>query len=441
MKTATRRSFSTLLLSAVVISIPISVQAISIRDVPNPRQQGRWVTDRAEILDQPTEDRLNAMISTLERQNGTEIAVVTVPETIPAASPKQFATTLFNYWGIGKKEQNNGVLFLISKNDRRVEIETGYGIQPILPNAKVGEIIKAQVTPRFKQEDYNGGTLAGTSALIAALRGSTAGVANVVMTAPGGLTSSAASGLGKQSWLHHLNAYGFESLVLVLGSIGGSGSLFAIFTYRKLRRQRLFNDVFLKPMKQSRAAGEQYYEENSVCSPYCNQCKAKLEKTDKATLLSLLTPPQLVARTLGSVKFLAWHCPNCQADMHAGIHVRAYVWNLDRFSKCLACQELTMKREVRVLRKATTQGKDSQEVMETCQCCGLQNSYCQELSESPKKNLTRAQKRRLFWARVFVNTSGGSGYGRHSSASSGSYGGGSDFGGGGSGGGGAGGSW
>lgn len=365
---------------------------------------------------------------------------LTVPETIPSASPKQFATTLFNHWGIGKQEKNNGVLFLISKNDRRVEIETGYGIQPILPDAKVSEIIKTQVTPRFKQADYNGGTLAGTGALIAALGGSTSS-ADVVMTASGGSSSGVAGGLDKHSWLHISNAYGFESLVLVLGGIGGSGSLFAIFTYRKLRRQRLFNDVFLKPTEQSRAAGEQYHEENSVCSPYCNQCKAKLEKTDEATLLSLLTPPQLVAQTLGSVKFLAWYCSNCQSDRHAGIHVRAYVWNLERFSKCLACQELTMKREVRVLRKATTQGKDSQEVMETCQCCSLQKSYCQELSKSPEKNLTRAQRRRLFWARVFANGSVANSYSGGSSCSSDGYGGGSDFGGGGSGGGGAGGSW
>jgi uncharacterized protein len=96
-----------------------------VKDVPNPRQiNGTWVTDMAGMLDEPTESQLNSLISQLERKNGTEIAVVTVPETTPAESPKEFTTQLFNYWKIGKKGKDNGVLFLISKSDRRVEIET-----------------------------------------------------------------------------------------------------------------------------------------------------------------------------------------------------------------------------------------------------------------------------------------------------------------------------
>jgi uncharacterized protein len=88
------------------------------------------------ILDEPTEAQLNSVISQLERSNGTEIAVVTVPETAPSASPKEFTTALFKSWGIGKKGKDNGVLFLISKGDRRVEIETGYGVEAILPMPK-----------------------------------------------------------------------------------------------------------------------------------------------------------------------------------------------------------------------------------------------------------------------------------------------------------------
>jgi uncharacterized protein len=133
----------------------------------------------ANLLDSETKAKLNQMISKLEAENGTEIAVVTVPDTAASATPKQFATQLFNYWGIGKKDINNGVLFLISKSDslrdsfasRRVEIETGYGIEKILPNARVGNIINQEIIPRFKQDDFVGGILAGTQAVIAALGG------------------------------------------------------------------------------------------------------------------------------------------------------------------------------------------------------------------------------------------------------------------------------
>ncbi|MBE9045629.1 TPM domain-containing protein [Pleurocapsales cyanobacterium LEGE 10410] len=71
----------------------------------------------ASILKEETESHLNKTISRLESKNGVEIAVVTVPETSPEPSPKAFATKLFNYWGIGKAEENNGILMpTVSKN-------------------------------------------------------------------------------------------------------------------------------------------------------------------------------------------------------------------------------------------------------------------------------------------------------------------------------------
>lgn len=153
-----------------VALFPLAGLALEVQDVPNPRQiNGTWVTDMAGILDAPTQAKLNAEITKLEQKNGAEIAVVTVLETAPSASPKAFTTKLFNYWKIGKKGQNNGVLVLISKGERRVEIETGYGVESILPNATVGNIIDTQITPKFKQGDFNGRTLAGTKAVIIAL--------------------------------------------------------------------------------------------------------------------------------------------------------------------------------------------------------------------------------------------------------------------------------
>ena len=150
------------LLCLAVFLFPLKSEALTVQEVPNPRQEvyGAWVTDMAEILTDFTEAQLNQMIKQLEVKNGTEIAVVTVPETTPAASPKEFATDLFNYWGIGKKEQDNGVLFLISVGDRRVEIETGYGVEGILPDAKVGRIVDTKIKPQFKQGNFDEGTLA-----------------------------------------------------------------------------------------------------------------------------------------------------------------------------------------------------------------------------------------------------------------------------------------
>ncbi|MEG4282308.1 TPM domain-containing protein [Microcoleus sp. A006_D1] len=177
--------FSSLLcLSA--IAFPVASQAITVQEVPNPRQNHTWVTDRANILSDSTETQLNQMIAELEAKNGSEIAVVTVPDTKPSATPKAFATELFNSWGIGKKGKNNGVLLLISSGERRVQIETGSGIQSILPDAKTVSIIQTEITPKFKQQDFDGGTLAGTKAVVNVLQTPVANVRsqNVLPLAP-----------------------------------------------------------------------------------------------------------------------------------------------------------------------------------------------------------------------------------------------------------------
>ncbi|MEM8675184.1 MAG: TPM domain-containing protein [Cyanobacteria bacterium P01_G01_bin.67] len=153
-----------------VLATPLITQALTVEEVTNPRRANSgWVTDMAGILSTSTEAELNQIINNLEQTNGTEIAVVTVPETAPAASPKAFTTELFNYWGIGKADVDNGVLFLITYGDLRVEIETGSGINHILTNDEVSNIIDTQITPQYKQQNFDRGTLDGTHALISVL--------------------------------------------------------------------------------------------------------------------------------------------------------------------------------------------------------------------------------------------------------------------------------
>jgi uncharacterized membrane protein YgcG len=98
------------------------------------------------------------------------LAVVTVPTTDPAASPKAFATELFNTWGIGKADQDNGLLILVSRDERRVEIETGRGMSSILPDAQVAALIETVMVPRFRQEDYAGGIVQVTQRLADEIR-------------------------------------------------------------------------------------------------------------------------------------------------------------------------------------------------------------------------------------------------------------------------------
>ncbi|WP_287518925.1 TPM domain-containing protein [Okeania sp. SIO2C2] len=165
-----KSAFWTISLSLALMGYSLPTLALTVQDVPNPRQNyGGWVTDMAEILSTDTEAKLNKMISDLEASNGSEIAVVTVSETQPAATPKKFATELFNYWGIGKKDKDNGVLFLVSQGDQRLEIETGKGVQEILPDAKVSHLLHTNIIPKFKLGLFESGVVAGTTALVTSL--------------------------------------------------------------------------------------------------------------------------------------------------------------------------------------------------------------------------------------------------------------------------------
>lgn len=155
-------------------------RAVAVANVPNPREvNGGWVTDLAELLSDEAEQQLNQIIVELKAENGSEIAVVTVLDTKPSATPKAFATELFNAWGIGTEAEDNGVLFLVSKNERRTEIETGYGVESRLPDAQVGQILRNQVTPQFKQGNFEVGILGGVTAISARLQQGQASGASV----------------------------------------------------------------------------------------------------------------------------------------------------------------------------------------------------------------------------------------------------------------------
>jgi len=163
----------TLAVSALAASLwllPCTGLAFAVRDVPDPRRShSGWVADSANILRVGTVASINAKVDALERRDGSEVMLVTVPDTSESTSPKSFATELFNAIRIGKQGVDNGVLILVSKDDRRVEIETGYGMEDRLPDTRVGTIIETVMLPRFRLGDFDGGTLAGVDEIIGAL--------------------------------------------------------------------------------------------------------------------------------------------------------------------------------------------------------------------------------------------------------------------------------
>jgi uncharacterized protein len=138
----------------VLLGLPAWAQA------PLPAPQGR-VSDFARVLDPTTIVQLNALAAEVERRTTAEIAVVVVPTTAPM-TPKEYATALFNRWGVGKRGADNGVMVLLAIHERRVEIETGYAVEGILPDGQAGEIIRTAMQPAFTHDRWREGLVAGT---------------------------------------------------------------------------------------------------------------------------------------------------------------------------------------------------------------------------------------------------------------------------------------
>ncbi len=132
---------------------------------PLPAKPLGYVSDFAGVIRPADRMAIERLAAELEKKTTAQIAVVTVqsvkPETI-----EMYAVRLFEKWGIGQKGKDNGVLLLVAVKDRRVRIETGYGVEGIIPDAIADKIIRDILVPAFKQEDYSGGIKAGAIAII-----------------------------------------------------------------------------------------------------------------------------------------------------------------------------------------------------------------------------------------------------------------------------------
>jgi len=134
---------------------------------PNPP---RLVNDFADMLSQQEVSQLEQKLRFYNDSTSTQIAVVTVIN-LEGYDVADYAVRLALDWGIGQKGKNNGLLFLISKDDRKVRIEAGYGLEGALTDALSSRIIRNEITPAFKNGNFYEGIDAGTDAIIKALAG------------------------------------------------------------------------------------------------------------------------------------------------------------------------------------------------------------------------------------------------------------------------------
>jgi len=142
-----------LLLLPCLLLITASLSAAE--DIKQIRPTG-YVSDLAGVIRPEAKTRLEALCTELEQKTGAQMAIVTV-SSLEGESVETFAVDLFKQLGIGKKKDNRGVLLLVAPHERKYRIEVGYGLEPVINDARAGDAGRAMV-PYLRQNDYSKAT-------------------------------------------------------------------------------------------------------------------------------------------------------------------------------------------------------------------------------------------------------------------------------------------
>ena len=128
-----------------------NVQAADIKYNPTDKF---FVNDFANVLSDQTEQEIFNLCLTIQQKTTAQLVIVTVPN-MEGNNIESYANILFNKWGIGTKDKNNGVLLILSKDEKRIRIEVGYGLEGAINDAKAGRILDKYAVTALKEGNYD----------------------------------------------------------------------------------------------------------------------------------------------------------------------------------------------------------------------------------------------------------------------------------------------
>lgn len=152
-----------LVLVVLLIFTPF-VQVQAGENIPQP-SQSFYVYDEANIISGDVSQYIIEVNKDLFQQTGAQIAVA-VLNSLEGETIEEYSNQLFREWGIGSSQENNGVLLLITLEEKHAWIEVGYGLEGAIPDGRAGEILDQNIVPFFKQEQYNQGILQGFQSIL-----------------------------------------------------------------------------------------------------------------------------------------------------------------------------------------------------------------------------------------------------------------------------------
>ena len=335
----------TLVLALLAVRLDAALDPAGIL---SPRPDG-WVVDLARVLSADDVAELNRLGDAVHARSGAELAVVTVPTTA-GAEHRDFATRLFNRWGIGDRQRNNGLLIVVAVQDRAAEIILGSGIDSDAQVAMSDRVMQGEMVPRFRRGENAQAILAGAFACARDFFG----VAlerrlppDAATTPVEGASSAPAPWQAEPGSVQQRSRPSGSGGVPVPVAAGGAGIL-GIAAW---------------------IGGRAWWRRRDR---RCGRCSMTMTRLDETADDAHLAANERIEERLGSVDYDVWLCPGCGAVEK----LRFGRW-FTRYSRCPQCGSVTTSKASKTLIAATTSSTGLVEIHEHCENCRYDRTYTQ----------------------------------------------------------------
>ena len=368
------------------------VQAQDLQiDIPNPKitNANAFVSNYDGILSIETENQLNELLYNLEQETEAEVAVVAV-NSIDYQNITSFSNTLFNSWGIGKKDKNNGVLILFVLDVREIRFEIGYGLEGILPDAICKRIQMQKIIPEFKNGNYDEGILAGVESVAEiikndgkitdnSLKKSKLNISGWLIFSAIFLIFSMIYMINNSQKIKNNNSLktnrdryfamkkkqtNFVAIILTMLFTAVFFGLFLIFTGVSVLFVFLAILIALFSFSPAAIFGQIRANKFRRQTIFCNACQHKMTHLDEQKDNDYLTDKQCFEEYIKSVDYDVFLCENCQNNI-------IFAYEKSQYQKCPQCKaraySLT-KKEIVEQPTALTSGKE-----QATYCCRFCN--------------------------------------------------------------------
>ncbi|MFL6262832.1 MAG: TPM domain-containing protein [Thermoanaerobaculia bacterium] len=425
------------LASLLTLSLALAgsaARAVTVEQIPTPRPSG-WAVDMTNTLPPERLAELNRLGEDVQTKAGAEMAVVVVGST-EGADPHDFATRLFNAWGIGNQTSKNGILVFAALNDHKAEIVLGHGLDTEAGRRESQTVMQQEMIPRFRNGDPSGAVVLGAIACARRILGVSPLVEGVEL--PPGMASapepvapspSGAGGTLPDGTVLYTDSGGITHTIPPAGSQPLQPLETAV-------QEEPFSGSGLSGLLWTGLLGAFFGTIGFVVlrTPRCSKCKQKMTMLDEQADDAYLEPSEKVEERIGSIDYQIWVCAACgERKKRRGSSF------FSRYRNCPDCHAKTVSSTSVTLREATRLESGEVEVTQVCANCSFRSRYIRAIPRLEEPSYSSSSSSSSGSSFGSFSSSSGS-----SSSSSGSSSGGSSssgFSGGSSSGGGASGSW